>query len=540
MQIVFQDPHASLNPAMTIEQSVGHPLKIHKLASGDGVPTARGRRRSRPSGLAPAEQFMDKYPSDLSGGQKQRAVIARAIIMNPLLLVADEPVSMLDMSVRAKILELMLDLKRELGLTYLYITHDLATAKFFCDRIAILYLGRIVEIGPSEAIYEDPKHPYTKALLRAIPEPDPRRSVPRDLPRGEVPDAARPPLGCSFHPRCPAGVRGLRLGVSRPRRLSSRPAGRYSRSRSTRPSRRVDSRTSTRSSEPSIEIDLRGSEWQRGADVMMLLESVRGETIRRSRSGVACDGSSRRTNSVDIRWHDPVEPRQIDGRRRQGRVPPLRRRGARRGGSPSGRRRRRGPGNRARLAGSVASETRRRRSGGEACEIPQRLEALERLALELTHALAREVELVPDRLERPRLALEPEAKLEDAALALRERVERPPDALAPEGLFGLVEGSAASRSANRSPSSPSSSAPTVWFSETDACAAPSASSTCCSGRPVASASSSFVASRPSSTSSRRAARESFCWRSTTCTGTRIVRAWFATARCTDWRIHQVA
>jgi oligopeptide/dipeptide ABC transporter ATP-binding protein len=201
MQIVFQDPHASLNPAMTIEQSIGHPLTIHRLAKGSAY-KRRVAETLETVGLAPAEQFMDKYPSDLSGGQKQRAVIARAIIMNPLLLVADEPVSMLDMSVRAKILELMLNLKREFGFTYLYITHDLATAKFFCDRIAILYLGRIVEIGPSEAIYADPKHPYTKALLRAIPEPDPRRSVPRDLPRGEVPDAARPPLGCSFHPRC--------------------------------------------------------------------------------------------------------------------------------------------------------------------------------------------------------------------------------------------------------------------------------------------------------------------------------------------------
>jgi peptide/nickel transport system ATP-binding protein len=203
MQIVFQDPHASLNPAMTIEQSVGHPLEIHAVAKG-----AQRRQRVAEAletvGLSPAEQFIDKYPSDLSGGQKQRAVIARAIILNPVLLVADEPVSMLDMSVRAKILQLMLHLKHEFGFTYLYITHDLATAKFFCDRIAILYLGRIVEIGPSEAIYEDPKHPYTKALLRAIPEPDPRRSVPRDLPRGEIPDAARPPLGCSFHPRCPA------------------------------------------------------------------------------------------------------------------------------------------------------------------------------------------------------------------------------------------------------------------------------------------------------------------------------------------------
>ena len=110
---------------------------------------------------------------------------------------------MLDMSVRAKILELMLDLKKRLGLTYVYVTHDLATAKFFCDRVAIMYLGRIVEIGPVEAIFADPKHPYTQALIRAIPEPDPDKALPRDLPRGEVPDAARPPLGCSFHPRCP-------------------------------------------------------------------------------------------------------------------------------------------------------------------------------------------------------------------------------------------------------------------------------------------------------------------------------------------------
>ncbi len=203
MQVVFQDPHASLNPAMTIGQAVGHPLQIH------GLERDRGRLRIRVGdvlervGLAPPGQYLDKYPSDLSGGQKQRAVIARALILNPVLLVADEPVSMLDMSVRAKILELMLALKRDFDLTYLYITHDLATARFFCDRIAIMYLGRIVEIGPAEAIYADPKHPYTRALLRAIPVPDPRHAVPRDLPRGEVPDASRPPLGCHFHPRCP-------------------------------------------------------------------------------------------------------------------------------------------------------------------------------------------------------------------------------------------------------------------------------------------------------------------------------------------------
>jgi peptide/nickel transport system ATP-binding protein len=202
IQVVFQDPHASLNPAMTIEQAVGHPLEIHGLARSREQRRARVIEVLEHCGLAPGADFLEKYPSDLSGGQKQRVVIARAIILNPALLVADEPVSMLDMSVRAKILELMIALKRDLELTYLYITHDLATARFFCDRIAIMYLGKVVEIGPAEAIYADPKHPYTQALLRAIPEPDPERAVPRDLPRGEVPDAAMPPLGCPFHPRC--------------------------------------------------------------------------------------------------------------------------------------------------------------------------------------------------------------------------------------------------------------------------------------------------------------------------------------------------
>ncbi len=205
LQMVFQDPHAALNPSMTIEAAVGHPLKIHGIASGAELKKRVAAALER-VGLAPAEQFMSKYPSDLSGGQKQRAVIARAIILDPEVLVADEPVSMLDMSVRAKILQLMLDLKNDLGLTYVYITHDLASAKFFCDRIAIMYLGRIVEIGPTDEIFADPKHPYTKALLKAIPEPDPRKMVARDLPRGEIPDAARPPLGCSFHPRCPEAV----------------------------------------------------------------------------------------------------------------------------------------------------------------------------------------------------------------------------------------------------------------------------------------------------------------------------------------------
>ncbi|HWA65004.1 MAG TPA: ABC transporter ATP-binding protein [Mycobacteriales bacterium] len=203
MQLVFQDPNASLNPAMTIGEAVGDPLRIHGIAKDKAARRALVAETLERVGLTPAERYIDSYPANLSGGQKQRVVIARAVICGPDLLVADEPVSMLDMSVRARILDLMLDLKRDLGLTYLYVTHDLATAKFFCDTIAIMYLGRVVEYGPAAEIYANPRHPYTQALLRAIPEPDPARSVARDLPRGEVPDAAAPPLGCSFHPRCP-------------------------------------------------------------------------------------------------------------------------------------------------------------------------------------------------------------------------------------------------------------------------------------------------------------------------------------------------
>jgi peptide/nickel transport system ATP-binding protein len=205
VQMVFQDPNAALNPSMTVEEAVGDALRVHGMKSAaerrKGVIAALER-----VGLSPVELFLTKYPRDLSGGQKQRVVLARAIVLDPELLVADEPVSMLDMSVRAKILQLMLDLKQELGLTYIYITHDLATAKYFCDRIAIMYLGRVVEIGPTDEIFAHPRHPYTKALLAAIPEADPDKMIPRDLPRGEIPDAAEPPLGCAFHPRCPEAV----------------------------------------------------------------------------------------------------------------------------------------------------------------------------------------------------------------------------------------------------------------------------------------------------------------------------------------------
>ena len=205
MQIVFQDPHAALNPAMTIGQSITDPLLLHKLATPEEARRVALEIMTE-VGLSPAKQLFTKYPADLSGGQKQRAVIARAMILRPSFIVADEPVAMLDMSVRARILELMLDLKRRYGLTYLYITHDLATAKLICDRIAIMYLGKFAEVGETKAIYRDPKHPYTKALLAAVPNPDPDRRRTQALPSGEVPDAIYPPLGCRFHPRCPVAT----------------------------------------------------------------------------------------------------------------------------------------------------------------------------------------------------------------------------------------------------------------------------------------------------------------------------------------------
>jgi len=205
MQIIFQDPHAALNPAMSIGQSIADPLLIHVLATEAEAKTEALRIMTE-VGLSPANQLYGKYPSDLSGGQKQRAVIARAVILKPKLIVADEPVAMLDMSIRARILDLMLELKEKYRLTYLFITHDLATAKFICDRIAIMYLGRLVEVGDAKAIYGDPKHPYTQALLGAIPVPDPERRRHKTLPAGEVPDAIYPPLGCRFHPRCPLAL----------------------------------------------------------------------------------------------------------------------------------------------------------------------------------------------------------------------------------------------------------------------------------------------------------------------------------------------
>jgi oligopeptide/dipeptide ABC transporter ATP-binding protein len=202
--MIFQDPASAMNPAMTIVQGVGHPLRIHGLTSSRRETRAKVVEMLERCGLVPAERFLDVYPDDLSGGQKQRCVIARALITEPELVVADEPVASLDMSIRAKVLELMFDLKEQLGLTYLYITHDLASGKFLCDRIGILYLGQLVEWGDSALVYDAPQHPYTRALLNAVPLPDPsRRGRDKRLPRGEIPDALQPPAGCRFHPRCP-------------------------------------------------------------------------------------------------------------------------------------------------------------------------------------------------------------------------------------------------------------------------------------------------------------------------------------------------
>jgi oligopeptide/dipeptide ABC transporter ATP-binding protein len=205
LQIIFQDPMASLNPAMTIFQGIEHGLLIHTRL---GAAERRDRvyAMMEKVGLVPAASLAAAYPSDLSGGQRQRAVIARAMILGPDFVVADEPVSMLDMSIRARVLKLLLDLKGDLGLTYLFITHDLATAKFVCDRIGIMYLGQIVELGRSNDIFERPLHPYTKALMRAVPVPDPRQAGDKPLPKGEIPDAVRPPVGCRFHPRCPEAL----------------------------------------------------------------------------------------------------------------------------------------------------------------------------------------------------------------------------------------------------------------------------------------------------------------------------------------------
>jgi len=209
MQVVFQDPLASLNPRMTIGEAVAHPGRIHLPDLSASERRGRVVEMLEQVGLSPAEDFIDKYPHQISGGQRQRVVIARALITVPDLIVADEPIAMADVSVQALLLELMIALKEEFELTFLFITHDLATAKYICDRIAIMYLGKIVEIGTVEQIYRDPLHPYTRALLSAVPVPDPQHRRTEPLPSGEIPNPINPPSGCRFHPRCPIAVEGV-------------------------------------------------------------------------------------------------------------------------------------------------------------------------------------------------------------------------------------------------------------------------------------------------------------------------------------------
>jgi peptide/nickel transport system ATP-binding protein len=202
MQVVFQDPYASLNPRMRIGDSIGHALSIHGLVTKQEK-QERVIDMMEKVGLTPAATIYRKYPHQVSGGQRQRIVLARALIMHPDLVIADEPIAMADVSVRVLLLELMRHLKDEFNLTYVFITHDLATARYICDRIAIMYLGRIVEMAPLAEVYRRPRHPYTEALLAAVPVPDPRFRRTTAMPRGEIPNPIDPPSGCRFHPRCP-------------------------------------------------------------------------------------------------------------------------------------------------------------------------------------------------------------------------------------------------------------------------------------------------------------------------------------------------
>jgi peptide/nickel transport system ATP-binding protein len=203
VQMVFQDPYESLNPIMSIRDLVAEPLVVHKLFPDPQDRETRVRQALEDAGLKPADVYINRYPHELSGGQRQRVVVACALILDPILLLADEPVSMLDVSIRAEILNLLADLRREKGISVIFITHDMATAAHICDRIAVMYLGRIVELGNTNEVLSHPHHPYTKALISVIPIPNPRHRRKRIILQGAPPNAMEIPSGCRFHPRCP-------------------------------------------------------------------------------------------------------------------------------------------------------------------------------------------------------------------------------------------------------------------------------------------------------------------------------------------------
>ncbi len=205
VQMIFQDPYASMNPRFKIKDVLEEPLIIHRI-QGDHMEHERMIIKAlNEVKLNPPEEYMGRYPHMLSGGQRQRVATARTLILNPMMLVADEPVSMIDLSTRAEILHMMKDVQRDLGLSYLYITHDLSTARYFTDRIAVMYLGRIVEMGDADDVIDPPLHPYTKALIDAVPEPlTGKVDTIKELPiSGEIPSPANIPPGCRFHTRCP-------------------------------------------------------------------------------------------------------------------------------------------------------------------------------------------------------------------------------------------------------------------------------------------------------------------------------------------------
>ncbi|MHB8311554.1 MAG: ABC transporter ATP-binding protein [Metallibacterium sp.] len=202
VQMVFQDPYSSLDPRMTVSQIVAEPLRAHGLSPRSGAQTLASTAIER---VGLSKQVLDRYPNELSGGQRQRVGLARALVLEPKLLIADEPVSALDVSVRAGILNLLMDLQQTMGFSCLFITHDLSVAEFLCARVAVMYLGEIVEIGSRDDVFRDARHPYTRSLLAAAPLPDPvvQRSRERSIIPGEPPSALDTPSGCSLHPRCP-------------------------------------------------------------------------------------------------------------------------------------------------------------------------------------------------------------------------------------------------------------------------------------------------------------------------------------------------